>query len=95
MKNCLKFLADGNKVKVTIRFRGRMLSHSELGLDVMKDFFGRVNDFAVMEQKPVMEGRTMSMMLSPKKQRSQLYHERRTFTCLNRNPIRLLQSVFL
>jgi translation initiation factor IF-3 len=68
VKNCLKFLADGNKVKVTIRFRGRMLSHSELGLDVMKDFFGRVDDFAVMDKKPVMEGRTMSMMLSPKKQ---------------------------
>ena len=68
VKNCQKFLQDGNKVKVTIRFRGRMLSHSELGLDVMKDFFDRVSDCAVMDKKPVMEGRTMSMMLSPKKQ---------------------------
>jgi len=66
VKNCVKFLKDGNKVKVTIRFRGRMLSHSELGYDVMNDFYERVKDVANMDKRPAVEGRTMTMMLSPK-----------------------------
>lgn len=65
-KNCIKFLKDGNKVKVTIRFRGRMISHSDLGLAVMKNFFSMVEEYAVMDRRPVMEGRVMNMMLSPK-----------------------------
>ena len=66
VKNCVKFLKDGNKVKVTIRFRGRMLSHSELGYDVMNDFYERVKDVANMDKRPAVEGRTMTMILSPK-----------------------------
>jgi translation initiation factor IF-3 len=61
-----KFLADGNKVKVSIRFRGRQIAHSEIGLDVMKDFAERCKDCAVVERKPLMEGRNMTMVLAPK-----------------------------
>jgi len=61
-----KFLSDGNKVKVSIRFRGRQIAHSEIGLDVMKDFAERCNEFAVVERKPIMEGRNMTMILAPK-----------------------------
>ncbi len=61
-----KFLKDGNKVKVSIRFRGRQIAHSEIGLEVMKDFAERCKDVAVMERKPIMEGRNMTMVLAPK-----------------------------
>ena len=61
-----KFLNDGNKVKVSIRFRGRQIAHSEIGMDVMKDFAERCKDFAVVERKPIMEGRNMTMVLAPK-----------------------------
>ena len=61
-----KFLKDGNKVKVSIRFRGRQIAHSEIGLDVMKDFAERCKDVAVVERKPIMEGRNMTMILAPK-----------------------------
>lgn len=66
VKNAVKFLKDGDKVKVTIRFRGRQISHSEIGLEVMKDFFERVKDVANMERQPKVEGRSMVMILSPK-----------------------------
>ncbi len=61
-----KFLGEGNKVKVSIRFRGRQIAHSEIGLDVMKDFAERCKDCAVVERKPIMEGRNMTMVLAPK-----------------------------
>ncbi len=66
VKNCIKFLKEGNKIKVNIRFRGRMISHSELGLEVMKAFYAKVEDYAVIDRRPMMEGRVMTMMLSPK-----------------------------
>ena len=65
VRDCLKFLANGDKVKVSIRFRGRMITHSEVGLDVMNEFYERVKDHANMDRKPSTEGRTMTMMLSP------------------------------
>lgn len=49
-----------------IRFRGRMITHSDVGLGVMNEFYSRVKDYAVMDRKPSTEGRTMTMMLSPK-----------------------------
>ena len=61
-----KFLKDGNKVKVSIRFRGRQIAHSEIGLEVMNDFAQRCKDVAVVERKPVTEGRNMTMVLAPK-----------------------------
>jgi translation initiation factor IF-3 len=59
-------LAEGNKVKVTVRFRGRELAHTELGLDVLKDVLKRIDGFYAMDKPPAMEGRFMSMVLSPK-----------------------------
>jgi translation initiation factor IF-3 len=60
------FLAEGNKVKVTIRFRGREMAHTELGLDVLKDVLARIEGEYSMDKPPAMEGRFMSMVLSPK-----------------------------
>jgi len=65
-KHVKEFLADGDKVKVTIRFRGRELAHTELGLVVLKDVLSKLGDDFVMEKPPAMEGRFMSMTLAPK-----------------------------
>ena len=65
-KHVKEFLADGDKVKVTIRFRGRELAHTELGLVFLKDVLSKLGDDYVMEKPPAMEGRFMSMTLAPK-----------------------------
>jgi translation initiation factor IF-3 len=65
-KHVREFLAEGNKVKVTVRFRGRELAHTELGLEVLKDVLKRIEGDYVMDKSPAMEGRFMSMVLSPK-----------------------------
>jgi translation initiation factor IF-3 len=65
-KHVREFLGEGNKVKVTVRFRGRELAHTELGLVVLKDVLARVEGDYVMDKPPAMEGRFMSMVLSPK-----------------------------
>ncbi|GHV60148.1 translation initiation factor IF-3 [Spirochaetia bacterium] len=65
-KHVREFLGEGNKVKVTVRFRGRELAHTELGLDVLKDVLARIEGDYVMDKPPAMEGRFMSMVLSPK-----------------------------
>lgn len=61
------FLADGDKVKVTLRFRGREIVHKHLGLDVLQRLAQELSDVAVMESMPNLEGRAFSMMLAPKK----------------------------
>jgi len=65
-KHIKEFLAEGNKVKVTVRFRGRELAHTELGLDVLNAVLQRLEGEYVMEKNPAMEGRFMSMILNPK-----------------------------
>jgi len=65
-KACNKFLKEGNKVKVSIRFRGRQITHGEIGLDVMKRFFEMLGDTCTKERPPKMEGRNMFMVLAPK-----------------------------
>jgi translation initiation factor IF-3 len=65
-KHVKEFLAEGNKVKVTIRFRGRELAHTELGFGVMNDMLKRIEGEFVMDRPPAMEGRNMSMTISPK-----------------------------
>ena len=60
------FLDDGDKVKVTIRFRGRELAHTELGLDVLNSVLAKLGGDLTVEKSPAMEGRTMSMTLAPK-----------------------------
>lgn len=65
-KAAIRFLQGGDKVKVSIRFRGRQITHQEIGLAVMQDFVERVKDVAVVERKPLVEGRHMIMILAPK-----------------------------
>ena len=65
-KACIKFLQAGNKVKVSIRFRGRQAAHGAIGLSVMDTFFEMVKDYAVIERPAKQEGRNMYMFLSPK-----------------------------
>ena len=66
-KQAQKFLSQGNKVKVSIRMRGRQMAHSNLGLEVMQKFFEIVKEFGVMEKQPLTEGRNIWMMLAPAK----------------------------
>ncbi len=65
-KHILDFLEDGYKVKVTIRFRGREMAHTELGRDVLDRIFEMLNGQAQLDRPPTMEGRFMSMIVSPK-----------------------------
>lgn len=64
-KQAQKFLSSGNKVKVSIKMRGRQMAHVELGVDVMNRFFELVKDVGTMEKKPLTEGRNIWMMLTP------------------------------
>ena len=69
-KNAIRFLQDGNKVKVSIRFRGRQIAHSEIGLKVMLDFIERTKEYATVERRPTIEGRNMLMILVPKTEKA-------------------------
>ena len=68
LKNAQKFLNDGDRVKVSIRFRGREMAHTEIGADLLKDFAAQCAEIANMDKAPKLEGRNMSMFLSPKPQ---------------------------
>ena len=68
-KHIKGFLSEGNKVKVTVRFRGRELAHTELGLDVLKNVLKIIDGEYIMDKPPAMEGRFMSMILGPKSKR--------------------------
>lgn len=61
-----KFLAEGNRLKVTIRFRGREMAHTHLGEQLLRDYAAKCADLASMDKNPKLEGRNMSMFLSPK-----------------------------
>ncbi|WP_143695935.1 translation initiation factor IF-3 [Virgibacillus proomii] len=65
LKNARKFLQKGDKVKAAVRFRGRAITHKELGREVLDRFAEEVKDIATVETKPKMEGRNMFMMLAP------------------------------
>ena len=65
-KNAVKFLKEGNKVKVTIRFRGRQITHSEIGRQVMTEFAERIKVYGTVDKAPQIEGRNMSMFISPR-----------------------------
>ena len=69
VKNSGKYLEKGHKIKVSIRFKGREMAHPELGKDVLLRFAEALNDLAEIEQQPKMEGRVMTMMLMPKKEK--------------------------
>jgi len=66
MRSMQKFIGEGDKVKVTMRFRGRELAHQELGMDVLMRVKDDLDPIAKVEQFPRMEGRQMTMVVSPK-----------------------------
>lgn len=65
-KNAVKFLQDGDKVKVSIRFRGRQIAHADIGMKIMRDFANRIEEYGTVERRPLLEGRHMIMILGPK-----------------------------
>ena len=65
-KQAVKFLQAGNKVKISIRMRGRQNAHSDLGIEVMNKFYALIESNAVIEKKPLQEGRNILMILAPK-----------------------------
>lgn len=67
LKRTLKWLEDGDKVKIAIRFRGRQLAHVELGEKILKDFVVECEEFCTVEKPAKMEGRTLTAILAPKK----------------------------
>jgi translation initiation factor IF-3 len=69
-KNAVKFLSAGDKVKVTIRFRGRQITHADIGVKVMNDFALRTQEVSVVERRPLLEGRHMIMILGPKAEKT-------------------------
>jgi translation initiation factor IF-3 len=66
LKNAQKFLRDGDRVKVSVRFRGREMTHTNLGEILLKSFAEQCAEIAVLDKDPKLEGRNMSMFLSPK-----------------------------
>ena len=67
LRNASKYLEKGDRIKLTVRFKGRQMAHTELGKEVLDRFAERVNEIADVEQKPKLEGRQMTMLLVPKK----------------------------
>ena len=65
-RNAHKFLEEGNKVKLTMMFRGRQVTHSELGRDVLYRAFDRLKDLGKIETEPKLEGRNMTMVVAPR-----------------------------
>ena len=66
LKNAQKFLADGNRVKVSVRFRGREMAHTDIGKDLLVRFAAQCAEVATLDKEPKLEGRSMSIFLSPK-----------------------------
>jgi len=67
LRNMVRFLEEGDKVKVNIRFRGREMSHQELGIELARRIQNDISETGVVDQFPRMEGRQMTMMISPRK----------------------------
>ncbi len=70
LRNGQKFLADGDRLKVTVRFRGREMAHTNIGEQLLRDFAERCSELANLDKPPKLEGRNMSVFLSPKPQQS-------------------------
>jgi len=66
LRNGHKFLSDGDRLKVTIRFRGRQMAHTNIGEELLKKFAAECEELATVDKNPKLEGRNMAMFLSPK-----------------------------
>ncbi len=69
LRNLIRFLSDGDKAKVTLRFRGREMAHQELGVQLLKRVEDDLTPYGTVEQRPRMEGRQMVMTLAPVKKK--------------------------
>jgi translation initiation factor IF-3 len=69
LRNLIRFLENGDKAKVSLRFRGRELAHQELGMEMMQRIEKDLEDFGSVEQTPKMEGRQIVMVIAPKKKK--------------------------
>lgn len=67
LKNVTKYLQKGDKIKLSIRFKGRQMAHTDLGKEVLIKFAARLEDIAEIEQQPKLDGKSMTMLLTPKK----------------------------
>ena len=67
LKNALKYLGKGDRIKLTVRFRGRQMAHTDLGREVLERFAEKTAEIGEIEQRPKLEGRTMTMIIVPKK----------------------------
>ena len=70
LKNAVRFLQDGDKVKATIMFRGRELSHPELGEELLNKLEARLAEIAIIEKRPKLEGKNMIMIIAPKQNKN-------------------------
>lgn len=69
LRNLVKFLTEGNKTKITVRFRGREMAHREIGMELLKRVEKDLEELAIVEQFPKLEGRQMVMVMAPKKKK--------------------------
>ena len=69
VNNSKKYLEKGHKVKASIRFKGREMAHTDLGRDVLLKFADALSDVSTIEQKPILDGRNITMILMPKKEK--------------------------
>jgi translation initiation factor IF-3 len=69
LRSLIKFLNEGDKTKITVRFKGRELTHRELGMDLLKRIETDLEEMAIVEQFPKLEGRQMVMVMGPKKKK--------------------------
>jgi translation initiation factor IF-3 len=69
LRSLVKFLSEGDKTKITVRFKGRELTHRELGMDLLKRIETDLEEMAIVEQFPKLEGRQMVMVMGPKKKK--------------------------
>jgi translation initiation factor IF-3 len=69
LRKLVSFLEDGDRTKVTLRFRGREMAHQELGMELLQRVKADLEPYGTVEQEPKMEGRLMVMVLAPKKNR--------------------------
>ena len=69
LRNVIRFLENGDKAKLSLRYRGRELAHQELGMEMMKRIETDLEDIATVEQYPKMEGRQLIMVIAPKKKK--------------------------
>lgn len=69
LRNLTKFLEEGNKTKITVRFRGREMAHREIGMELLKRIEKDLEELAVVEQFPKFEGRQMVMVMAPRKKK--------------------------